>query len=164
MLTVYLLSSNVCISSSVSINLYRSNSSWSNIFILIKFYWQVDILAVVLGKTLHKKCMSRSEHELYGSQYLMRCQMFYCNESVFQRKSTCGYQVSCDWWRGGHVTAILISIGHLAALATQSDPGQDGPGQRLQDRWQQFLGLVRGRLLLSQKQTSRGGIFHSNII
>ena len=74
------------------------------------------------------------------------------------------FQVSCDWWRGGHVTAILISIGHLAALATQSDPGQDGPGQRLQDRWQQFLGLVRGRLLLSQKQTSRGGIFHSNII
>ena len=68
MLTVYLLSSNVCISSSVSINLYRSNSSWSNIFILIKFYWQVDILAVVLGKTLNKKCMSRSEHELSGSQ------------------------------------------------------------------------------------------------
>ena len=112
MQTVYLLSSNVCISSSVSINLYRSNSSWSNIFILIKFYWQVDILAVVLGKTLNKNvCHGVNTNYLDHRKYLMMCQKLYCNESVFQRKSTCSYQVSWDWWRGGHVTRCSHLIG-----------------------------------------------------
>ena len=116
MQTVYLLSSNVCISSSVSINLYRSNSSWSNIFILIKFYWQVDILAVVLGKTLNKNvCHGVNTNYLDHRKYLMMCQKFYCNESVFQRKSTCGHHTR---WAGIGGEEVTWPDAHLWLVVT----------------------------------------------
>ena len=69
-------------------------------------------MAVVLGKTLNKNvCHGANKNYLDHRKYLMMCQKFYCNESVFQRKSTCGYQVSCDWWIGAHVTRSSSLIG-----------------------------------------------------